>query len=250
MNGIATTACIPMRKKPGEIYEMVSQVLFGETYEVLEQEKKFTKIKLNFDGYTGWISNESVCENNTDNRNDSIKIVSEPHATIIYKNNNETNLIPGGAECLFSIEKEEYANNNQSYTFINEGFYSVDEDVYKLAMKYLNAPYLWGGRTIMGIDCSGLVQIAFKIKNIKLPRDASQQILLGKTIESLSQARKGDLAFFNNQAGGITHVGILDGNGKIIHSSGMVRIEIITEDGILNQQSNSISHQLHSIKRL
>ena len=140
-----------------------------------------------------------------------------------------------------------YSNmETKEQTLIDGSFNQLMESV---ALSFLNAPYLWGGRTIFGIDCSGFTQAVYKIMGKAIPRDASQQNRCGTAV-SLSQARIGDLAFFANSNGKITHVGLLLGEGKIIHASGKVRIDRIDETGIFCIERNEYSHQLHSIKRL
>ena len=115
---------------------------------------------------------------------------------------------------------------------------------------YLGAPYLWGGRTIMGIDCSGLTQVCFRACGKRLLRDTSQQATQGEMIPDLQQARRDDLCFFSNETGRIIHVGIYMGRGRIIHSSGQVRIDSLTYEGIINNDTQQLTHRLHSIRRV
>ena len=115
---------------------------------------------------------------------------------------------------------------------------------------YLDAPYLWGGRSPFGIDCSGLVQMTYKLSGIKLPRDAGQQASCGTTINLLSEAQAGDLAFFDNEEGIITHVGIILPNNQIIHASGRVRVDSLDHEGIYNVKKKQYSHKLRLIKRI
>ena len=122
-------------------------------------------------------------------------------------------------------------------------------NVVENAMFFQHAPYLWGGRTLFGIDCSGFVQIVFKLAGIKLLRDASQQALQGDTVHFLPEVQPGDVAFFDNEEGRIIHVGILLNNKEIIHASGQVRIDLIDDQGIFNVELNRYSHKLRIIKR-
>lgn len=126
---------------------------------------------------------------------------------------------------------------------------SNEEELLETAKKWLNAPYLWGGKTFMGVDCSGFVQTVFKVHGIRLSRDAWQQAKEGESVEKLVFAKTGDVPFFNNPEGRITHVGILLNPNQIIHSSGNVRIDKIDEEGIINMQTGKRTHQLHSMKR-
>jgi hypothetical protein len=123
------------------------------------------------------------------------------------------------------------------------------EDIATTAKSFLNAPYLWGGRTHFGIDCSGFTQVVFKLNNIHIQRDASQQVQEGILVENIENARLGDLAFFNNPEGRVTHVGIMLNNRQIIHASGKVKIDSIDNEGIYSEEQKRHTHKLHSIKR-
>ena len=118
------------------------------------------------------------------------------------------------------------------------------------AYLFLNAPYLWGGKTPLGIDCSGFTQLVYKINGVKLKRDASDQALQGQTLSFIEESEPGDLAFFDDSEGNITHVGLLLENHRIIHASGMVRIDKIDQSGIFNIETQSHSHKLRFIKKM
>jgi len=120
----------------------------------------------------------------------------------------------------------------------------------KTAYLFLNAPYLWGGRNLLGIDCSGFTQIVYKINGIPLDRDASQQALQGQTLSFIEESEAGDLAFFDDTEGNITHVGLLLEDHHIIHASGCVRIDRIDQSGIFNSETQSHTHKLRFIKKM
>ena len=125
---------------------------------------------------------------------------------------------------------------------------STPDHLEQLVLPWLNSPYQWGGRTMFGVDCSGFVQVNFKMLGIGLQRDAWQQAQQGIVIKKLKDAAKGDLAFFDDRDE-IVHVGILLGPDKIIHASGKVRIDSIDKKGIINSDSNSRTHSLRAIRR-
>lgn len=116
-------------------------------------------------------------------------------------------------------------------------------------MPYLNAPYQWGGKSPFGIDCSGFTQMVYRLAGYQLKRDASQQVMQGKTV-ALSDAQVGDLAFFTNEAGRITHVGLMLDNNRIMHASGKVRIDTLDEQGIIHHETKQYTHQLNIMKRI
>ncbi len=118
------------------------------------------------------------------------------------------------------------------------------------AMSFLNMPYLWGGRSPAGIDCSGFTNIVYKLAGIRLRRDAWQQSEQGILINFIDEARPGDLAFFQNEEGKIIHVGIILQQQKIIHASGRVRIDTIDHYGIYDEELKKYTHQLRLIRRM
>ena len=138
--------------------------------------------------------------------------------------------------------------NHGTYRSIEKPF---DMDLMvRAAHAWINAPYLWGGKTFMGVDCSGFVQTVFKIQGIRLKRDAWQQAEQGEEVKQLSAARQGDLAFFCNENGRVTHVGIVLDGDRIVHASGKVRVDILDDKGILNQEKGKRTHTLFSLRRI
>ena len=247
--GICTLSCIPLRAEPSDKSEMINQVLFGEDYEIISQEKKFSYIKLNYDGYEGWIGNELIAHKTEEY--DGI-FVNNNLITFIHNTKDNVSQIISAGSNFYKVDENlnSFILNGILYKFDGDTQFKTRNNIYEVAHIFLGVPYLWGGRTFMGIDCSGLVQIACKICANKISRDASEQISFGKTVNGLREVKKGDLAFFSNSEGNIVHVGILDGNGKILHSSGKVKIEIISEEGIVNGETGEITHKLHTIKRI
>jgi len=251
-NGICLVAFIPVRKEPNERSEMVTQLLFGEKYEILTEGPKFNQIRIFHDDYPGYISRECTSFIKDDFKNDFEDTIYLSSLYVLLKdhNNNCNLIISGGSELPKNSEYSlTFQVNGYKYSLVSVTNFNCKQNIFDLAKLFLGSPYLWGGKTFMGIDCSGLVQTVYKMKGFSVPRDASQQINLGNNI-SFKNIKKGDLAFFQNPEGKITHVGILDGEGNIIHSSGRVKIEKFVKEGIVIDETEEPSHNLHSIKRL
>jgi hypothetical protein len=248
--GICNLAIMPMRSEPKESGEMVSQVLFGETFEIIEWADKWAKITTTDDNYTGWVGRLLF----TMLGHLDYQELKRKHPLLTYgavtqawkKSDNTALYLPIGSSLAF-IEGNRCKIGNEKFEII--GPKGDIENFVVTAKSFINAPYLWGGRTHFGIDCSGYVQAVFKLHGINLHRDASQQVEQGATVESVSKARLGDLAFFKNADGKVVHVGIILKDEKIIHASGKVKIDNIEEDGIYSEELKRYTHTLHSIKR-
>ena len=245
MFGISLLPIIPLREEPNSKSEMVSQLLFGEKYKVLHQQPNWVKIETINDNYIGWINEKKINiieENEWNNLNDPKVVKNYPHLKIIV---NELPMYIATGSQIYLKEKMKISGFEIDFVYEN-----IKNNLEEIAKQYLNSPYLWGGKTPWGIDCSGFTQMVFRQKNIMLKRDAYQQAEQGESLTFLSEGKLGDLAFFDNNEGKITHVGILLNNEKIIHASGKVRIDHIDNYGIINSDNKKYSHKLRFIKRL
>ncbi len=249
-------ACIvpvcPMRKEAAHRSEMVSQLLFGEYAELLETTDSFTKIRGSRDGYEGWCQNGqfTIVEGITDEIFHP-RLTSDWSTPIVF--NGQPMHLPMGAN-LSALKDGKGSLGKFEFSFpgklVNPAKNPLSPKALRsLAMQFLNTSYLWGGRSVFGVDCSGFVQLLFLFFNKGLPRDAYQQAMLGEVVGFLQEAVCGDLAFFDNSEGHITHVGLLLDSETIIHASGKVRIDRIDTQGILNVDTGERTHTLRIIKR-
>lgn len=252
MFGICNLAIIPLRIEPSDRSEVVSQVLFGEHFKIIEFGKVWSKIKLHFDLYEGWVDTKQFEIISAA----SYGILSEKELTLnadlieyITGKNNFLLPIPLGASLAFLNEKE---INNSEYIFDGEFISGIHpkSNIVQTAFLYLNSPYLWGGKTPFGIDCSGFTQMVYKLNGYPLFRDASQQSLQGEALSFIEESEPGDLAFFDNEEGKIIHVGIIMKDNYIIHASGKVRIDRLDHLGIYNADTNKHTHKLRVIKKI
>ncbi len=251
--GICLQTLIALRNEPSETAEMVSQILFGEIYKLIDSLEKWVKIKLINDGYEGWIDKKLAYEIDATQKNQLDKLDKKKvNAAInfIQKENNKQLLpIVAGSEFHIGVNTTMQIDN-KTYSIPEIEKLKSEINLHEAALQFLNAPYLWGGKSILGIDCSGLIQVVYKTQGIILPRDASEQAKLGNNISFISEAKTGDLAFFDNEDGDIIHVGMFLDSNTIIHASGWVRIDPIDHQGIYKTEEDKYSHKLRIIKRV
>ena len=230
--GICTVSVAAIRAEQSHQSEMTSQILYGETVDILEKAAKFIKIKMHFDGYEGWVEVQQISE------------ISEE-----YFQERKTELVQNTLQMystsqgviLLSIGSE--VNSEKA-----DPIFLKTEKVSETAQKFFNVPYLWSGRSFFGIDCSGFVQLVYKVHGISLPREAHQQSEVGEVLSFVEESKPGDLAFFENVDGQISHVGMMLEDQNIIHAYGKVRIDSLDSTGIFNKELNKHTHKLRFLR--
>ena len=250
--GISNLAIVPMRIEAVDQAEMVNQILFGEHFKVLEVRKKWSKVRLAHDSYEGWICNKQWIEIEEDiykQLDKEVATIAIDILDIISKDHHQPIVI---GSILPSYKSGHALINNEMYRFdgLTTAGFTKKEKLVENALMYLNAPYLWGGRSPLGIDCSGFTQMVYRLQGVDLPRDAYQQADVGTTLSFVEESEAGDLAFFDNNEERITHVGIILENNHIIHASGKVRIDRIDQQGIFNKELGTHTHKLRLIKSI
>lgn len=256
--GINLNSILPVRAEASERSEMVTQLLFGEYCEVIEQVDSFTKIKNHIDNYIGWVDQKMITNILPSDyerlSNQPIFRTCVPMADTFCMTDKSIYRLSAGSLLPF------YNHDNSSFTIADKTFQihpsfvsylptTSKDNIIATAMLFLNTPYLWGGKSMLGIDCSGFVQTVYSICGFNITRDASTQVKEGIHIESLDEALASDLLFFEKE-NKITHVGIYLGENKLIHASGKVKIETIDSKGIFNEMLNKHTHSLSTIRRI
>lgn len=242
---------LPMRRMPSHKAEMVSQALFGETIRVTDELTGWVKIETEFDGYSGWSDKNHLIHYEIPEGlqefvlSRSLECITEAGTKLVVG--------PGSEIYEPDFQRKAFKAGDRLFSVIgefNESFIIPEGQIHETALRFLNTPYLWGGRGIYGLDCSGFVQLVYKIHGVKIPRDAGKQAETGEVIGFVKDARPGDLAFFDDEKGRIVHVGMILPGNMIIHSSGYVRTDKLDHQGIFRLDINDYSHKLRVIKRV
>lgn len=252
MFGICNLAIVPVRSEPSDRSEIVTQLLFGEHIEILERKNQWARIKIQFDDYEGWVDSKQyqvISEANYNLLSKEAIILNADLIDYISAPDNLLLPIPLGASLSF-LNNSEINISNFDFEGTKTSGIKPKSALINTAFMYLNAPYLWGGKTPFGIDCSGFTQMVYKLNGYKIHRDASQQALEGEPLSFIEESEAGDLAFFDNEEGNIIHVGIIMDNNYIIHGSGKVRIDRLDHLGIYNAELNKHTHNLRVIKKI
>ena len=245
--GICTLSIVPVRSLPDDASEMVTQLLYGENFKILEERGKWSRIRIAFDFYEGWISNSQVSKIEEDFYQKLVDYERIYSADLIEfigeESGNLTNISMGSVlnhaalmNCTF---------DGHTITGIKPKSGLIDT-----AILYLNTPFLWGGKSPFGIDSSGLTQMVYMLNGYSLLRDSAQQAKQGEALSFIEESEPGDLAFFDDADGNIIHVGLIMPDNYIIHADGKVRIDRIDHSGIFNMDLRKHTHKLRVIKKI
>lgn len=258
-HGILSLPVLPVRSEASERAEMTTQLLFGEQFEMLDSQKGWTFLRNQADGYEGWATSKMLTpiSDEFQTKLSTFHTVVLPEPLVFFHSIDIGQMyLPAGSRMLAQGKKLFFPKGETLVELFPENelrfgtsTFPLSERVLETAFQFLNAPYLWGGKTVLGMDCSGLTQVAAAVNGFQLPRDARDQALLGEE-QFLSLALPGDLVFFANPEGRIVHVGLICGPHEILHASGCVRVDALDGRGIYNNDLKKYTHSLHSIKRI
>lgn len=248
---------VPVRSDPSEKAEMSSQWLFGELAKIISEFRDWIEIRLEDDGYSGWVARKQaslISETDFEELKHLPSMITiDPVSTVLNAYNRYYTYLPAGSilrnttDSSFEFPDEKLVCTGRVKPLKSK---ATNNELVERSFGFLNAGYLWGGKSVFGIDCSGFIQVLFKTAGINLLRDTSQQVTQGKAINLVEEALPGDLFFFDNKEGKISHIGMFIGHNKIIHSSGRIRIDFIDHQGIYNRQLRKYTHNLRVIKRV
>ncbi|HAT3991905.1 TPA: C40 family peptidase [Elizabethkingia anophelis] len=234
--GICNVSVAPVRADKTDKAEIVTEMLYGESADILEVINNWTRIKMHYDGYEGWIDTKQITLVTDDFlAKRKTHLVTEPFQSRVMESGKM--LLSMGSEVSFETIHAQRGT-------------TLRQSIVETAKEFLNVPYLWGGKSFFGVDCSGFTQLVLKAHDIKYPRDAYQQGEVGEPLSFIEEAQPGDLAFFENSEGRIIHVGFMLENNQIIHAHGKVRIDTLDSSGIFNKELNKHTHKLRFIRNI
>jgi cell wall-associated NlpC family hydrolase len=256
--GICPVSNLPVRSDPDHQAGMVNELLFGEMVEIREVQDHWCHIAGEWDGYPGWISRWDLMEITPafyrEARRMHLVICDPADAYEDARPDHPYRLLPGSTLPFYRPDNQSFSIGVKtlklSGTSVVKEPRGRGEDLVRHALKFVNAPYRWGGRSLFGIDCSGLIQVILKISGIRFPRDSREQVGAGDPLHFLEEAESGDLVYFGNENEDITHAGIYHGPGQVIHAFGKVRIDKLDHHGIYNPSINRYTHHLRTIIRI
>lgn len=253
--GICNLSIVPVRQEPSHRSEQVSQLLFGEHFTVLQNTDGWSQIRCAYDDYEGWIQLAQYTLIGIQDFNElekSKSFLTYDLVQILVNHQSIYSIVLGSTLPWYRAGSCRVGNSSFTYegNAKQPGQLEGSRNVIENAFMYLQAPYLWGGRTPFGIDCSGFTQMVYKLSGIPLKRDAHMQAEQGTSVHLLDECQPGDLAFFDNADGKIIHTGILIARNRIIHASGKVRIDNIDHQGIFNQELKKYTHNLRLLRRI
>ena len=245
--GICNLSIIPLRSEPSDKSELVSQILYGEIFKIIELRKSWCRIRLDFDKYEGWIDRKQYLEIEKDAfhslKNERLKLSGDLVEFVQFENDQLHPILIGS-----TLNGLDLLNHKFEGHTIEDQFDKAH--LVKTAFLYLNTPYLWGGKSPFGIDCSGFTQMVYKLNGYRLLRDSSQQATQGEALSFIEESEPGDLAFFDNSEGDIIHVGIIMKDNYIIHAHDKVRVDRLDHSGIFNADKKMHTHKLRVIKKI
>lgn len=245
--GICPLSIVPLRESPSHQSEMASQVLYGEHFKILEERAQWSRIRVAFDNFEAWISNKQLLKIPEAIYLELEEAVPQYTADLfdfVTDQNGQLTTIPIGSSLNIRSEL------NQQFEGQSISGRKAKSEIVKTALLYLNSPYSWGGKSPLGIDCSGLTQMVYKLNGYQLERNAAQQARQGEPLSFIEESDAGDLVFFDDSEGVINHVGIMMKDNYIIHVDGKVRIDRLDHSGIFNAELKRHTHQLRVIKKV
>jgi len=256
-HGLIQIPCIAVRKEAAEQSEMTTQLLFGEIFEILDTLPRWMLVRNRYDAYEGWISRSGTRLLSPEDLDRYGKysscIQKDAFLSLQRAAGEERMLVPAGSALYYEEKQSLKIHCGDTYRMekpCKPLTGDLSDKIIRTGRQFLNIPYLWGGKSSYGTDCSGLVQTIMKIIGIPLGRDTSVQVTEGVALNMLPEARTGDLVFFDNEEGEIVHVGLLMEEGQVLHASGTVRIDPIDHQGIYNRELKQYTHKLRVIKRI